>query len=56
MTDDTLQDIAESIGTITEEQEDSDGDEVAREGDDDFDPEEYQRDSEEYTGGWDTSH
>jgi hypothetical protein len=56
MADDTLDNIAESIGTITEEQYDGTGDGVAREGDEEFDPEEFRVDAEEYDGGWDTSH
>jgi len=50
--DDTLDQIAEQIGTITEEQETDDGDsEPAREGEE-FDPDEMKRTKDDYDGGW----
>jgi hypothetical protein len=50
--DDTLDQIAEQIGTITEEQDTDDGDsEPAREGEE-FDPDEMKRSKDDYDGGW----
>lgn len=50
--DSILDQIAEEVGTITEEQDDDDKEnEAAREGDE-FDPEDYERDKEDYDGGW----
>jgi len=49
---DTLDEIAQSIGTITEEQDTDDGDEEpAREGEK-FDPEKMKRSKDDYDGGW----
>lgn len=56
MSDNELQDIAESIGTVTEEQEDENDGKVTNEEEEDWDPEDYRRDTEEYDGGWDSSH
>ena len=53
MTDkDILDEIAEDIGTITEEQDDDESKEQpAREGEE-FDPRDYERDKGDYDGGW----
>jgi hypothetical protein len=56
MTDDgkTLDEIAEEIGVLTEEQDtDDDEDNVAREGEE-FDPDEMRRSKDDYHGGWAT--
>lgn len=53
MTADTLDDIAESIGTITEEREE-DHDNKESEDVEAFDVEEYRRNLDEYDGGWNT--
>lgn len=48
----SLDDIAEEIGCITEEQDEDDNEKSpAREGEE-FDPEEMYRDKEDYEGGW----
>lgn len=47
-----LDQIAEEIGTITEEQETDEGtSSPAREGDE-FDPDEMKRSKDDYDGGW----
>jgi len=53
MTDkDILDEIAEDIGTITGEQDDDESKEQpAREGEE-FDPRDYERDKDDYDGGW----
>lgn len=56
MTNDELSKIAESIGTITEEQKETPSHEPDEGDEEEFDPEEYRRDTEEYDGGWDTNH
>lgn len=45
----SLQDMAERVGTVTDTQEADDGDREQRE-------EIPLRDTDEYSGGWDTSH
>ena len=52
MTDDTessLDDIAKTIGTLKESEIETE--ETAREGED-FDPEDYKRNKDDYDGGW----
>jgi len=49
---DTLDEIAEQVGTVTEEQDDdSNKEHPAREGEE-FDPRDYERDKDDYDGGW----
>ena len=52
----TLDDIADSVGTITENRDDSRDEKFFEGTDDDFDPEDSWLDLEEYDGGWDTDH
>lgn len=47
----TLDDIAEEIGTVSEEQQDDDHDRL-----DTSDPDMGQRQTEEYDGGWSVDH
>lgn len=47
----TLNQIAEEVGEIVEEQEDDENKKSAREGEE-FDPEDYERNKEDYDGGW----
>jgi hypothetical protein len=47
---DSLAEIAEQVGEITEEQED-DSNKRAREGDE-FDTEDFERNKNDYDGGW----
>lgn len=52
MTDeDILDQIADEVGEITEQQESDEGDEPAREGEE-FDIDEYLRSKDDYDGGW----
>lgn len=53
---DSLDDIAEQIGEVTHEQDHRGGALETTESSDDFDPEDFMVDVEEYDGGWDTSH
>lgn len=48
---DILDKIAEEVGTVTDEQENSDEENPSREGEE-FDPSEFYRDKEDYDGGW----
>lgn len=49
---DILDQIAEEIGEITEEQDtEDDSDDTAREGEE-FDPDEMKRNKNDYDGGW----
>lgn len=53
MTDDSMDKIAEYIGTVTEERdEEKDNKEQESEEADTFDIEEYRRNLDEYEGGW----
>jgi len=51
---DTLDQIAEQIGEIVEEQDEDHRGDSYNESSEDFDPEEYRRSREEYEGGWET--
>jgi hypothetical protein len=47
---DSLDDIAQNIGTVTDQQDNEDN-KPAREGDE-FDPDEMKRNKNDYEGGW----
>jgi len=47
-----LDQIAEEVGTITEKQDDDDSaDKLARDGEE-FDPQDYERNKDDYDGDW----
>ncbi len=49
---DILDQIAEEVGEITDEQDNDDDDKATRESSEDFDPDEYRRNMNDYDGGW----